>query len=46
MKTTKRESNSFDNVNSTSFDAEVLAFWGERARFQLSYMDANAAYLE
>lgn len=46
MKTTKPKANSFEKVYSASFDNEVLAFWGERARLQLSYMDANAAYLE
>lgn len=46
MKTTKLKSNSFEKIKSTSFDAEVLEFWGERARIQLSYMDVNAAYLE
>lgn len=46
MKIAKLNSHSFENVTSNIFDAEVLAFWGERAQIQLSYMDANAAYLD
>ncbi|MGM0982660.1 MAG: hypothetical protein ACQEXG_04440 [Pseudomonadota bacterium] len=34
-----------DKFESTSFDAEVLEFWGERAEVQLSSMDAIAAYI-
>ncbi|MBZ0332452.1 hypothetical protein KZO25_19260 [Halomonas sp. ANAO-440] len=46
MKTMNLKASSFVQIKSTSLDAEALDFWGERARIQLSYMDAISAYLD
>lgn len=53
MPTTTPSSSSLDNIesfsadetNALSFDDEVLNFWAERARIQLSAMNAMTAYL-
>jgi len=46
MKNTKLDANSLETFESTSCDVEVLEFWNERARIQLSCMNAIAAYIE
>lgn len=54
MSTTKLQSASskklqsplFEEYKSTSFDDEVLVYWGERARMQISAMDTVAAYFD
>jgi hypothetical protein len=42
----KRQSTLFEKLDSTSFDDEVLAFWGERAQIELCAMGAIAACLD
>ncbi len=46
MNDMKLRTRSFEECEFTYFDAEVLAFWGERAHIQLSCMDEIAAYLD
>jgi len=46
MKNTKLDANSLETFESISCDVEVLEFWNERARIQLSCMNAIAAYIE
>ncbi|WP_168014137.1 hypothetical protein [Halomonas salinarum] len=46
MKNAKIKYKSFETINSTPFDAEVLSFWYETARIQLTSMNAISAYLD
>ncbi len=46
MKAMNLKTSSFEKIKPTSFDAEAIEFWDERARIQLSYMDAITAYLD
>lgn len=46
MKNTEIKYKSYKTIKPNPFNEEALEFWDERARPQLSYMNAISAYLD